>query len=77
LAVSVLLAIADFLDPDAGPEQTGDFRVSPRVFLVLLGLGFAVAAIGHLVRARLLVAIGVMLVLLATVLLPIGYALWN
>lgn len=77
MAVSLLLAISDFLDPDAGPEQTGDFRVSPRVFLVLLALGFAVAAVGHLVRVRLLVAVGVMLVMLATVLLPIGYALWH
>ena len=33
---------ADFLGPDDGPGQSGDFRVSPTFFLVLLGLGFLI-----------------------------------
>jgi hypothetical protein len=71
LALPFLL-LADFLDPNQGPEQTGDFKVSPGFFIVLLGVGFLLGAIGHLYRSRTLVAIGVTLIFLATVLIPIA-----
>jgi hypothetical protein len=73
----LLLAMSDFLDPGAGPEQSGDFEVSPVFFLVLLGLGFAIGTLGHLVRSRALVVAGVLLVFAATVLLPIAYTVSN
>jgi hypothetical protein len=69
--------MSDFLDPRAGPEQSGDFRVSPSFFLALLGLGFVVGVFGHLVRSRVLVAAGVLLVFAATVFLPIAYNVSN
>jgi hypothetical protein len=74
---SLLVALSDFLDPDRGPQQTGDFEVRPAFFFLLLGLGFVIGAIGHLTKARTLVAAGVLLVLLATVLLPIAFHATN
>ena len=70
-ALAVL--IADFLG-GGGPNQSGDFRVSPTFFIVLLGLGFAIGAVGHIVKSRTLQAAGVLLVLAATVFLPIAYS---
>jgi hypothetical protein len=64
--------LADFIDPNAGPDQSGDFRVSPVFFIIMFGLGFALGTIGHLAKSRVLVAAGIALVFLATVLLPIG-----
>jgi hypothetical protein len=67
--------MAQFLSPDDGPGQSGDFQVSPRFFLVLLGLGFLIGTLGHIVKSRTLVAAGVLLIFAATVFLPIAYTL--
>ena len=66
-----MLVMSDFLDPSRGPEQRGGFRVSPTLFLVMVGLGFLLGALGHLVRSRALQAVGVGLIFLSTVLIPI------
>jgi Flp pilus assembly protein TadB len=76
-ALSTLLAQAPFLDPGRGPDQTGGFRVSPRAFVAVLGAGFLVAIVGHVVRARALVAFGIALIFGATVLVPVLLALTN
>jgi hypothetical protein len=68
---ALLFAISDFLDPGRGPEQAGDFEVSPSFFIVLFGIGFMVAVAGHVTKTRALVATGVLLIFLATVLLPL------
>jgi hypothetical protein len=68
----MLLVLSDFLDPGRGPEQRGGFRVSPTFFLVLAGAGFVVGTLGHLTRSRVLQAIGVSMILLATVFIPIA-----
>jgi Flp pilus assembly protein TadB len=68
----LILAMSDFLEPGGGPEQSGDFRISPSFFIVLFGIGFAVGVVGHLTRSRVLIAVGVLLVMLATVFLPIA-----
>ena len=65
--------MADFLTPDDGPGQSGDFQVSPRFFLVLLGLGFLIGTVGHIVKSRTLVAAGILLIFAATIFLPIAY----
>jgi hypothetical protein len=73
--VSVLLALlaqGDFLDPGGGPDTTGGFRVSPTIFIVMFGLGFLLSTIGHVYRSRVLVAAGIMLIFLSTVLIPIA-----
>jgi hypothetical protein len=71
----LLLAMSDFLEPGGGPEQTGDFRIEPSFFIVLFGIGFGIGVIGHLTRSRVLIAVGVLLVMLATVFLPIALSL--
>jgi Flp pilus assembly protein TadB len=67
-----MLMLAQFL-PDDGPGQSGDFQVSPRFFLVLLGLGFLIGTVGHIVKSRTLVAAGILLIFAATIFLPIAY----
>jgi hypothetical protein len=70
----LLIAMSDFLEPRSGPEQSGDFEISPSFFLVLLGVGFAIGVTGHIIKSRTLVATGILLVMLATVFLPIVVA---
>jgi hypothetical protein len=65
--------MADFLNPDDGPGQSGDFQVSPTFFLILLGFGFLIGTAGHIVKSRTLVTIGILLIFAATVFLPIAY----
>ena len=71
------LAMADFLDPGAGPDQRGDFEISPTFFIVLLVLGFAIGTFGHLIKSRTLVAAGVTMVFAATVFIPIAIGVSN
>jgi hypothetical protein len=75
MLAAVLVAISDFLNPDDGPDQTGDFSVSPTYLLVLLGLGFLIGTLGHLYKSRTLQAAGVLLILAATIFLPIAYSI--
>ena len=74
---SLLLAMSDFLDPGAGPDQRGDFEISPSFFIVLLVLGFVIGTFGHLIKSRTLVAAGVILVFAATVFIPIAIGVSN
>ena len=67
-AVAVL---AQFLDPEQGPEPSGDFRIEPEAFVALLLAGFAVGILGHIVKAKTLVAAGILMIFLATVGLPV------
>jgi len=68
--------MAQFL-PDDGPGQSGDFRVSPTFFLVLLGLGFLIGTLGHIIKSRTLVIAGILLIFAATIFLPLAYSLSN
>ena len=52
------------------PESIGPY-------VALMGLGFAVAILGHLSRSRWLVALGVLMVFLATVLLPLALQVFS
>jgi hypothetical protein len=74
---SLLLAMSDFLDPGSGPDQSGDFEVSPTFLIVLLALGFLIGTFGHIIRSRTMVAVGIVLVFAATVLLPIALNVSN
>jgi hypothetical protein len=69
----LVVTMADFLTPDDGPGQSGDFRVSPKFFLILLGLGFVIGTIGHIVKSRTLQAAGILLIFAATLFLPLAY----
>ena len=56
---------AFFYDPNP------TFGASPTPFIVLMIMGFVIGVIGHIVRAKGLVAIGIGIVFLATFLLPL------
>jgi hypothetical protein len=47
------------------------FGASPTPFIVLMVMGFVIGVIGHIVRAKGLVALGIGIVFLATFLLPL------
>jgi hypothetical protein len=52
--------------------DTGPFNdLSPRTYIALLGIGFIVGTIGHIVKSKVLVAAGILMIFLATVLLPL------
>ena len=63
--------IAQFLDPERGPEPTGDFRVEPEAFVALLLAGFLIGILGHIYKAKTMVATGILMIFLATVGLPV------
>ena len=69
--------MSDFLDPGSGPDQSGDFEISPSFFIVLLLLGFVIGTLGHLIKSRTLVAVGVTLVFAATIFIPIALSVSN
>lgn len=52
--------------------DTGPFNeLSPRAYIALMGIGFLVGASGHVVHSKVMVAAGVLMIFLATVLLPL------
>ena len=61
-----LLQPAFFYDPH--PE----FGTDPRPFVALMIAGFVIAVLGHIARAKSLVALGIGLIFLATFLLPLA-----
>ena len=63
--------VAQFLDPDKGPEPTGDWRSEPEAFMALLLIGFAIGILGHIFKFKTMVATGILLVFLATVGIPL------
>jgi hypothetical protein len=73
---ALVSVMAQFL-PDDGPGQSGDFRVSPTFFLVLLGLGFLIGTLGHIIKSRTLVIAGILLIFAATVFVPLAYNVSN
>jgi hypothetical protein len=46
--------------------------LSPRAYITLMGLGFIVGTAGHVVKSKVLVAAGLLMIFLATVLLPLS-----
>ena len=74
MRAAFVLVVAQFLNPDSGPDQSGEFRVSPTMLIVLMGLGFLIGTLGHLFKSRTLQAAGVLLILAATIFLPIAYS---
>jgi hypothetical protein len=55
------------LNLDTGPFD----ELSPRGYIALMGLGFVVGTAGHVVRSKPIVAAGILMIFLATVLLPL------
>ena len=55
------------LNLDTGPFD----NLSPRGYIVLMGLGFLVGTAGHIVRSKVMIAAGILMIFLATLLLPL------
>jgi hypothetical protein len=74
---TLVLAMSDFLNPDDGPDPSGEFRVSPTFLIVLLLLGFVIGTAGHIIKSRTLQIAGVLLIFAATIFLPLAYSISN
>ena len=77
MLAALVLAMSDFLNPDDGPDPSGEFRVSPTFLIVLLGLGFLIGTVGHIIKSRTLQIAGVLLIFAATIFLPVAYSISN
>jgi hypothetical protein len=66
-----LALLAQLLDPDRGPEPTGDWRSDPKAFVALILAGFLVGTLGHLFKSKTMVATGILMIFLATVGIPL------
>ena len=64
---SVLLAVFAQL-PDL-PEPR--FRTDPKPYLILFGVGFLIAVFGHIMKVKVMIAAGILMVFLSTVILPL------
>ena len=47
------------------------FRTDPGPYIALFGLGFLVGIFGHIVKSKPMVAVGVILIFMATIALPL------
>jgi hypothetical protein len=63
---AALLHAASLFEPNA------DFGADPWPFVLMMLAGFAIGIVGHVVRARSLVVVGIGLIFLATFLLPLA-----
>ena len=68
-----VLAAGDFLEKRPSP---GDgFTTSPTPYVIVLLLGFAIGIGGHIFKSKTMVITGILMIMLATVLIPIYLAL--
>jgi hypothetical protein len=64
--MEALLVFALNLDTDPFND------LSPRAYIALMGVGFIVGTAGHVVRSKPIIAAGLLMIFLATVLLPLS-----
>ena len=62
------LLLADILPIDRNFE----FSPDPGPYLTLFGVGFLVAIVGHVAQSRTVIAVGLSMIVLSTVLLPLA-----
>ena len=48
------------------------YNPSPVPFILLMGLGFLVGTIGHVVKSNVIIGTGIALIAVSTLLLPLG-----
>ena len=65
--VTALLALVAQLPDLPDPK----FRTDPEPYLILFGVGFLVAVFGHIFKVKAMIAAGILMVFLATVVLPL------
>ena len=71
MLAALLAVLAQIIDPDKGPEPTGDWRTDPKAFVALILAGFVVGTLGHIFKAKTMVAAGIVMIFLATVGIPL------
>jgi hypothetical protein len=54
------------------PDPTPEFGADPKPYVLMMVVGMAVGIMGHLIRSRFVVAVGVGTVFLATFALPLA-----
>ena len=47
------------------------FRTDPAPYLILFGVGFLTAVCGHIFKVKVMIAAGILMVFLSTVILPL------
>ena len=72
MAVSTLAAAGSAL-----AQASPDFSTSPWPFIITFGAGFAIGVLGHLYGSRLMVAFGIAIVFVATLVLPLVLSISN
>ena len=65
--VSALLALVAQLPDLPDPK----FRTDPKPYLILFGAGFFTAVFGHIFKVKLMIAAGILMIFLSTVILPL------
>jgi hypothetical protein len=58
-------------------QSTPSFETSPWPFIILFGAGFGIGVLGHLYGSKVMVAFGIAIVFVATLILPIALTLTN
>jgi hypothetical protein len=72
MLASLLAVLAEFdlpERPDINPDDR--FGTDPKPYLILFGVGFLVAVMGHIFKVKLMIAAGILMVFLSTVILPL------
>ena len=72
MAAHAFVAVAGAL-----AQATPDFETSPWPFIILFGTGFGIGVLGHLYGSRVIVAIGIAIVFVATLILPLALSISN
>jgi hypothetical protein len=72
MLAAILSVLAEFElpeRPDIDPDPR--FGTDPKPYLILFGAGFLTAVFGHIFKVKLMIAAGILMVFLATVVLPL------
>lgn len=54
------------------PDSTPEFGADPKPFVFIMVVGFVIGVLGHITKAKGLVALGVGMIFIATFVLPLG-----
>ena len=58
-------------------QSSPAFETSPWPFIITFGVGFGIGVLGHLYGSRLMVAFGIAIVFVATLVLPLALSISN